>query len=319
MKLFLKRLFLFILPVLLAAYFIDLVLSKSLRNVHDYANDEYSVWNDIYNSNINARLLILGASNAWVEVDPTILHKKLQTSVYNLGIDGHNFWLEHFRFQEALKYNIKPDLVIQVLGVNTLDKRKDLYNMDQFLPYMLFNQEIEKATSSYLGFEKLDFYLPLIRYYGKKEAIIYSILTSLDFKSNKLKRIKGYYGQNLRWNNDFEFAKNKSNSIKVNIDSLTKKSFFKFIEECKLNDIKLIFILPPTYYEGQKFISNFNEIINLYVKIANVNQIPFLDYSKDSISFKKKYFYNATHLNIDGANLFSTRIADQIDSIRSKK
>jgi hypothetical protein len=50
-------------------------------------------------------------------------------------------------------------------------KNKDLYNSEQFLPYMLWNQEVKEATICYNGFSSIDYEIPLIRFYGNYDAV----------------------------------------------------------------------------------------------------------------------------------------------------
>ena len=51
--------------------------------------------------------------------------------------------------------------------------------------------------------------------------------------------------------------------------------------------------------------------INVYKKLSKKHAIPFWDYSSDSISFNKDYFYNANHLNKTGADLFTAKFAER--------
>jgi lysophospholipase L1-like esterase len=50
----------------------------------------------------------------------------------------------------------------------------------------------------------------------------------------------------------------------------------------------------------------------LYRKYADDYQIPFFDYSNDSLCLNKELFYNTTHLNKKGADLFSKKLASDL-------
>jgi len=71
----------------------------------------------------------------------------------------------------------------------------------------------------------------------------------------------------------------------------------------------LIFVYTPEFIDGQKFMSNRDEIIDLYKIISNKYSIKFYDYSQDSICLNKKYFYNSMHLNKFGSEIFSRNLA----------
>jgi hypothetical protein len=313
MKKFIIQLSFFLIPILLFSFLADIFITKELKKSHVFASGEGSVWNDIFNGKINSEIVIYGSSRAWVQIDPGKISDSLHTTVYNLGIDGHNFWLQYLRHRLLLEYNIRPKLIIYSLDIFTLEKRPDLYNPDQFLPYMLFNKEIEKATISYKGYSSLDYELPFIRYYGKKGAIFHSLKLFLKPKSDSNVRVKGYQGQDKSWNDDFDKAKDKIQYYSAKLDSPSIQLFEKFLQECKNKNIKIIFVYTPEYIEGQKFIKNREEIMGLYSKLSKKYSIPFYDYSNDSISFQKKYFYNAEHLNKTGAELFTNMFIKKLE------
>ncbi len=107
---------------------------------------------------------------------------------------------------------------------------------------MLWNKNIEKYTSSYIGFNKIDYYVPLVRYAGKVQALNKSLKILLAGKPHRRYRNNGYKGMDLKWNRDFEAAKAKQKSYKVKLDQPSKKLLETFIQECKSMDIDLILV-----------------------------------------------------------------------------
>lgn len=312
MKKFARTFIWFLSPIILLGYLTDVFISKQLRNRKQFAYGEISTWSDIYDGKINADIAVYGSSRAWVQIDPGIIANKTNLTAYNLGIDGHNFWLEYLRHSLLLKYNMKPQTIILSLDMSTLQKNRDLYNLDQFLPYMLFNNEIENSISSYEGFKPYDFKIPLVRYYGNNDAIINALKIFINPKSNLVMRVRGYQGYNRSWNNNFDKLKQHIKPIKINIDIKSLHLFKKFLNECKDQNIKVIMVYSPEYIEGQSFVKNRNEIMSLYKNFSNKYNIPFYDYSNDTMSFQKKYFYNVGHLNKTGAELFTTNFIEKI-------
>ena len=310
MKKFLFKLLLFIAPIFLLSYFLDVLISKNLKKSNTFAQEEYTTWNAIYEGKVDSDLLIFGSSRAWKHINPTMITDSLHVSAYNLGIDGHNFWLQNLRYRQLLKYNKRPKLIVFSLDYFTLKKNEDLYNSEQFLPYMLWNRDIKEATISYNGFSSLDYEIPLIRYYGKYSSII----AAASYSGDPVTRVKGYHGRNQAWNSDFDNAKASMKSLEIKLDKPTIALFENFLKECKANNIKLIFVYTPEYVEGQKFVSNRSQIMGLYKKFSKQYQIPFYDFSNDSISYQKKYFYNASHLNKAGSELFTKKLIDTLKS-----
>ena len=310
-KKFIQKIFYFSLPVIAIAYPLDFGLSYYLKQTNSYPA-EYEVWNDIYTSRAECDIAIYGSSRAWVHIDPEIISETLGGHVYNFGIDGHNFWLQYLRHLEFCKYNKKPSKIILSLDIFTLQKRKGLYELNQFLPYMLWNSNIRNYTSSYEGYNKIDYYVPLIRYLGKSNCLELIRNDIINTPANFRYRKQGFLGLNKKWNNDLDNAMKEMKSYEAKLDNESIKLFEEFILECKSSDIELIFVYTPEYIEGQKFTVNRNDIIKLYKFYSKKYSIDFYDYSNDSLCYEKKYFYNSNHLNKIGARIFSKKLATKI-------
>jgi len=312
MKKFIIRLLIFIAPFFILSYFVDLFISNNLKKSNYYAGKEYTTWNDIIDGKINSDILVYGSSRAWVHIDPTMIGHELHTQAYNLGMDGQTFLLQNLRHTMLLEKNIKPKLIIYSVDIFTLQKAKDLYNYNQFFPYMLWNKEIKKAVTQYDNVSSLDFEIPLIRYYGQFSPIVRSFKMFLNPSDNSIERIRGYQGQDILWDFTFDKAKQQMKSYKIVKDLNTIHQFERFIKECKQQKIKLVFVYTPEYIEGQKFVENRKEVIDIYQDFSKKYNIPFYDYSNDSISYNKKYFYNAGHMNKTGSSLFTQKFIDII-------
>ena len=312
MKKFLTQFFMFVLILLIFSYIFDIFISNNLKKSNSFAHKEYSSWNSLLEGRINSDVLIYGSSRAWVQINPAMITKIFNLSCYNLGIDAHNFWLQNLRHEYVLEKNKQPKFIIHSLDIFTLSKIPNLVNSEQFLPYMLFNNKIKKATISYKGYKTIDYYIPLIRYFGNHESIEESLQMSKN-AINKIERINGYQGQNKIWNKDFEIAQKKNPIFEIPFDEGTLELFDKFIKDCKRKNIKLIFVYTPEYIEGQKFVKNRKFIIETFSKISKKYKIPFFDYSNDSISFDKKYFYNALHLNKKGSEIFTKKFVATLE------
>jgi hypothetical protein len=213
-----------------------------------------------------------------------------------------------------MENNKKPSYIIQTLDYHMLGKIKDLYQYEQFYPYF-DNKIILKTIKRYNGLNWWDYHLPLVRYYGSKEEIFSALNILLRPSHNKGNRYKGFYNFDQNWTNDFEKAKKSKKTIKQKIDKESVVLFEKLITDTKKMGIPMIFVYTPEHIEGQHFVSNRKEIMDLYAKIAVKYKIPFLDYSKDSICYNKDFFYNSEHLNLKGANYFSKKLASDLKKI----
>lgn len=315
---FVKKILLFGLPILLLGYPLDKFISSQLKQFHKYYG-EPEVWNDIYNSNIDTDIAIYGSSRAWVDISPQILNDSLNLRVYNFGLDGHNFWLQYLRHLEYIKYNPRPKHIILAVDFSSIQKRKNLYLHNQFLPYMLWNENIEFYTSSYEGFSIYDYYIPLLRYAGKSTELKEAFKLSLSKNKAKLYRNRGYKGIEKQWSTDFDKAKSKLEKYYITIDQASLDLLDKFLLDCAKNQTTVTLVYTPEYIEGQNFIKNRDSILKMYQSIAKVHDIPFLDYSKDTICFNKDYFYNAMHLNKKGSELFTKTLSKDLKELEAIK
>ena len=264
MKKFIKILLLFFIPILVLSYPIDLFLSKNLKKSNALFG-EYEVWNDIYNNNVNADLLIYGSSRAWVDINPKIIEDSLYIKVYNFGMDGQSFWLQYLRHIEYLKHNEKPKQILLAVDFNSLQKRKELYLYEQFLPYLLWNSNMNEYTKSYEGFDFFDYHIPLIRYAGNSSSIKKAINLSFDREVNKPYRVKGYKGVKKTWSKDLNNAKSKMEKYIIKVDTASVTLFDQFLKECEESNIKVSLVYTPEHIEGQEFLENKDQITNLYI------------------------------------------------------
>ncbi len=309
------KIIIFLIPIILLSFPIDYFLSANLKKSKSFVRGEFLVWNDIFDCRLYADMVIYGSSRSWTHINPQILEDSLKVSTYNVGINGHHFSLQYLRHIELIKYNKKPKYILLSLDKNSLEKVPDLYNLDQFIPYMLFNRDIYEYTSTFNGFSSIDYFVPLIRYMGRTDAIFCSLKCAFNIENSKPARIKGFAAMNLEWNDDFIKAKNKMGFYEIKIDFEYEKLFNKFLSDCNTNNIKVILIYSPEYIEGQNFIKNRNEIISLYKQYSNKYRLSYLDYSDNYICQEKKYFYNSSHLNKVGSKLFSSILASDLRKI----
>lgn len=299
-------------------YPIDNIISRYLSLSKYYSGGETLVWNDIYSGNINSELVIYGSSRAWVQFSPKIIEDSIHISAYNLGIDGHNFLMQYYRHQELLKFNKQPKYIILSVDIFTLQKKDELYNYQQFLPYLLWNKDAFQYTSSYVGFSLFDYYIPLYRYIGESTAIKASLRSLLNFKNSNPSRIQGYRGIKKDWNSDLAKAKSNTKYYQVNVDSNAIRIFENFIIECNKKKINLLLVYAPEYIEGQAFVENRNEIITIFEHFANKYNLEFINYSNDPLSSQKYLFYNSLHLNKQGAELFTNKLINDIKSLNKQ-
>ncbi len=304
-KILLKILLLLLLPFGIAGYALQYYIDKKLMASN---LSSYNEWNAIFNSEINADVLIMGNSRAVRHISPYMIDSAFGVNSYNLGIVGYPFRMEYYKFQCYLGYNKIPKYIILNVDPITLQKGKDLFMPEQFIPYLNKDENIRKGVEMYDVFKERDYYLPFFRYNHSDDTRKF-IWQSLFADTSKPKMYKGFLMRDVSWDSAFaNLKKSRPNGYKINVDDETLSLFNSFVDYCLSKQIRLIFIYTPEYYEGQKLIINKDEVMKIFKDKADAFSIPFLDYSNDSLCLDTMNFFNSQHLNKTGAIKFNTKL-----------
>lgn len=324
MREFIRKILIYVLLPLIAAIPIDIMLSNVMKGAKVFPC-ENEVLNDIYDSNIDAEVAILGSSRAWVHFNPMIIEDSLRMSCYNLGEDGSNIIQQYLRFKEYIEFNPLPEIVVFSVDHITLKQNSNGYPTVRYYPYIYWNMRMQRnlsATSESSGLT--DFYVPLVRYFKSKELLkgIFSLNNkytysdvfrkSFDLNDEGDFRKKGFRGMELSWNDD-EYTELE---MMFPIDSNLLLLFEKFITELKDRNIEVYLVYTPEYEEGQRIIANKSEIISTYEEVSKKYGVYFMDFSNDRITTKKEMFYNVVHLNAVGSRIFTSEFSEKLKRIR---
>ena len=117
---------------------------------------------------------------------------------------------------------------------------------------------------------------------------------------------KGYRGNN--WAADFSSFK-KIDSIDYAQNHQAIYIFNQFLQKCKNDNVEVILVSAPMYFKVKSKIRKYNNLIQLFKNMSNINHLKFFDYTNDSICLDSTCFYNALHLNKKGAEKFTLKLA----------
>ena len=311
MKKFLLRLLLWFSVLVVLAFVTDYMISSGLRKTDIR---KYAVWNDIYAGNIDADLVVLGSSRAWCGYNTYILDSLLNCDSYNLGLDGHNFNMQLVRYETYRRYNSRPKIVIvntdylSTLGIMS-DER---YEREQFFPY-IWDDTLISAVKDVKNITVLDRLLPLYRYFGYREDVengISAFWGQKNFGDGGMH--KGYRGNDYVW----EVAPlSLVDQTKVEFCDMTvAEKLDSFVQRTCNEDVNVVFVKSPVY-ESFYEISDAHISDSIFNSIAIHYCIPVLDYYSCEICNDSSNFYNYTHLNKKGSELFTKELCRDLDSL----
>jgi len=300
MKKFLYRLLMIGMSFGVVLSIIDYYYSEIVAESNHHRSVE--AWYDLMHGKIDADIIVMGSSRAWVHINPLILDSILHLNTYNIGIDGSTINRQIHKYNLFRKYNKKPKLIIQNIDTWSLGYGTG-YEKEQFFPYF-WNMDMRKEFFSSEPLSKREKYIPMYRY------------RDIDIKRLFLKSpqtlTKGYKGIIREWNGE-EY--NNVKSLYFKNDDATVEMFDEYLAQTKAEGIKVVFVYTPQYIGATQKITNIDEMHNCYKKIADKYNIPILDYSHMNICYDTAYFYNAMHLNKQGAEIFSDSLAHDINRL----
>ena len=251
-------------------------------------------------------LVILGASRAENQYVSNLIADSLGLSVFDYGVGAQNIYTNYCVLKLLCeKSTSKPKYVIwdfyytdilDTPGWNTekLQRLYSAYNYDSSVREVLSLLKREE-------YSKLK-YIPLYKFNSKAFYFL------SDFLVSSKETAKGYSPLNVINTKPIE---KKTEDRGVLLQSKIEY-IQKFISLCKDNDIRLFICIAPGFYK----IDNTNESIDwsdVIKTIAAENNVPLYDYEQDPFFLEHpELFYNQTHLNNNGAQIYTKAIIKDI-------
>jgi hypothetical protein len=270
-----------------------------------YARITYSL------EKVNSDILIFGSSHANRHYVPEVFEKKLKLSCYNAGVQGQQI-LFHSALEEIIVNRIKPKIIILNIDENWLYQSKDSYDrLADLHPYYSNYPNVIKPVLSLKS--KFDYLVLYLKSYKFNSTIVH--IVKYFFKPQLSQ--KGYnplYGKlsGSKMKTTQLSTKQNVETVKKPIDTNFVNALYRFIQVAKENNIKLFLVASPTI-NGIQIKNESNEMIK---EIINKSKVSFIEFTSNK-NFIGKYelFNDESHLNNDGAKLFSELLSD---SIRNK-
>ncbi len=280
---------------------------------------DFGEWNRIVRGEINADILITGASRAQAGMDVSLLEEDLNKDVYNIALLGNSLALQVARLKVYLKYNRPPEAIVQVVGRNTLRKPR-AYNPGQFIPY-LNEKEIYQTLSGISKHFILARYFPLYSFALLSHDFTVDAVQGLTGREDTVDCYKGYCPVNIDWNKEEDVKTVKRlypQGLKGQMTEEGKAALNELVQLCRQKRIRLFFVYAPVYYQFNEFVVNLDEVRAIYRKLSDGRDIVFMDYSSAEMARQEKYFYNSQHLNQLGSIEFSKIFGPELKQLLTR-
>ena len=247
---------------------------------------------------MNEDVVIMGSSRAYRHYNPKILEDSLSMRVYNAGCSSMGI-ICNYGFYKAMVKNHKPKLIVYELYKTDFEKDDYTVYLDNLRTFRK-DKDIKEYVA---GFDENDKYKMLSSLYCYNTKWVYIVQENIR-PSAKLDR--GYQP----YKGVIKSEPSNEHHDDLIVDNLKIDLLKNYIIECKKDGIELVFIISPLYNGKCSWLDQAKLIADEY-------DVSLFDYSSDnSFVYKKELFADQVHLNEDGANLFTQRVAVELKRYR---
>lgn len=272
------------------------------------------LYQGLYNEDSSYDVLLMGSSHMNGMIDPNVLYNKYGISSFNYATGGQPVNVTYYLLKEALKIRTPKIVVLDLYYFGLTDK----YGDEGYIRYVLDNlkfstNKIEAITNCIPKNQILEYIFPYIKYHGR-----WSTLTESDFDIH-IKFDPSITGYDAGDNHYGEAIVEYQHGIETGeLPEESEKYLNKFIELSKEEGFQLVFTNAPYDYASNNTDSWYTDdsvLYNTISKIADENNLPFINYSNQEIMAQIDFDFpndmnNSGHTNIYGAEKISTHIAD---------
>lgn len=286
---------------------IIIVSDKSIggicKKLYEKSND-FGIFKLRYTLNsANEDILVFGSSRAEYHFIPAIIKEKTGLSVYNCGIGGADLLFSRIQLTEALKRSLPKYIVVEASPSsffipNAKEARKML------LPFYDRDTLIYSALGGDNLFGKVKYFSSIYPYNSTIASLVKgAIKSNSDSASGYLPAVGIIDTNGLSAKVNMAYG-----PIEMPSENFTYLG--QIIEDCKLQGIRVFVVSSPVYQLNSKHDGMVKQIEIFCSPFSNVN---YLDYSKhESIYGKTNLFKDNTHLNAEGAIVFSEIFAARL-------
>jgi hypothetical protein len=269
----------------------------------------------IITGEMNKDILVFGSSRGARNVLASKIEEELGIKSYNLSYLGSDIEFHLFLLKQVIKHNKKPDKVILVVDEfeELIPNKYIRFRLDRLYPLVKYREirdELVNRNEKKRFISKISILHQLNRsnFYIRKKSF------------NKLDTIKScgsmplsFQKENIRW----QYNTGRKDYVSEDELSIKLKSFLIFKNLCRKNKIDLVIAFPPN------FRSQNDSYINRIKELGGVESF-FVNYDTSDSRYKdNRFFYDHYHLNLQGAEIFTSEIIEflygHITSIRSSK
>lgn len=284
-------------------------VNKGLRR---QKTDIYGKLNELVESHDPLDIAFIGSSRVNMTVDPRVIDSVTGLRSFNFGFDGANIIDFDMHLDAFLAAHPRPKLIVLNLDPKMFNVRTTMkVPPSKYLPYIR-HAEIYDSLKQYSNWPVVARYMPFVSTSFYTDAIVYQSIQGYIAPNRKVPNYyKGFSPLEKVWLNA---DKSMVNVLTVEYTPKGIALFKSLLQKIHARNIPLYLMYSPQY-DAPAFEAQHQTLMNILRLAAAPESYEIHDYTTMSICKDKDYFFDAAHLNTQGAELFSVQLGSDLKAL----
>ncbi len=256
-------------------------------------------------------VLVLGSSRAKHHVSPAILRARLSASVFNAGINGHDFLYAIMLLDLWTRSHAPPKAILLHIDPQSLSRSEnELERSSVFSAYFGESERVRSILLMRGKYEWLKYLSSSYRFNGKVLPIIKNLASRPDEAFDGYIGLEGSLEPGSTPDTDLG---NGSNRDSVPFWDLKLSYLDELARYCKANGSRLMLFHSPMFQEDAAALAAWSTRLSvLHMSREGVEFLDLSERTRELVTGRPDLFKDFSHLNSKGAERFSTLLADEI-------
>jgi hypothetical protein len=259
----------------------------------------------------HAQVLLLGSSRMRHHGMPAVMNRKLSLTAFNAGMDGQDFLYAVMLFDLWQRSNAPPKAIVLNIDPDSFQQSdEELQRAGIFSFYYDDSPLVRQILNERSRFERLKFLSRAYRANGKVFAILKNLFAHPAADFDGFGPLSGCLSP--------ETVKAQPESIPklTELWSLKVECFKGLADYCSKHGTRLVLVQSPRYREDPRAHDAWVNVLSQF--LASYPDVEFVDLSTcahpDVFRDKTELFKDGSHLNAHGAEIFSTMLAEALQT-----
>lgn len=305
-----KRTALFTLSALLLLYAIRELEYAGLRRNE---KGEFAKLRQAFLESHPCDILIIGSSRAECQYYTPLIDSFTKLHSFNIGMTGATPPFIRTSLEAYLENSPAPKYLIYNFDLHSLSDNPDtVHHFPRYFAY-LSNEKLRE------GLQKRDHRFTAFRYFAPYSMGYFNaryLNASIRGWTNKPGKYDNLYREGYTPceipKNHLPFDSIKMPDLNMGIPAFVLEELKAIQEICSQNKIQLVLVISPVHHAQRKHVLNYSELESEISSWCVNQHVPLLNLGNNAIGENEKYYADPSHLNENGAMLFTMAFSDSL-------